>query len=928
MVGAHHLKLMSIIDVGYVMFLLALSLILFLFLSVSDAVLAADGESKPQTTTVEVSKVLDKVQREFESGNLSAALDLLAGILSIDKSNAEAHAKTGVILVRMGHFYEGVEHLKQAVILSPKSIKFHKSLAHSYEFRMKYDNAIRNYRLISEMAAVGSVDYKEAIKKVSFLTATKLARSGKIESALPVFSRLAQEYPDDFLIRYSLGLGYFFLKKMDEAKLEFEKVIELNPGYVNAHLNLANIYETRGEIALAIERLEEIIVLDTDSKIGKRAQVRLGLIEANLIAGSGNHQDALEILDDVIDLNPQNILALMLMARSFSSLGKIELAEEKYQKVLQLVPRHLEAKLQLAGLYSMTKKTGHAIDLLEEVMTEGAGTKYAIEAQKALVNISGKANNGGALFDSMSATEKSEVIKEFLLDRISTNPTDIEAHFRLAQFYMQKNRKKDAYKYLLNAAKHGPRNLRVISVKAALAHDLNKYEDAMFAYATAIMLEADPAKAAALGASLRMVIAKKLFSDGNLGASERALKSIIADQPNNVTAYFYLGSIYAREESFLKAVDSYENVIRISPENFGARLNLAGMFERLNEEEDAISEYRKILQENPSEELANDVKARLFATEKKIKGMTFSMGYSIGYDDNAVADDTITSAGAEIRSDMSFNLAYQYKMQGGFRLRFTSSPTYSVYHEGQFDFLNISNSLSATITPGRYTIVGGVTKRSSKGLMTERRSSSTDLVFAEVMTRARFRKIYDFFSEEKIITGFTFSFSQTNFDSITNSIFSTESYRLGADINQRFDDRSTITVGYSYLINDNVEAIASDYAYRNHRLNFRFNRQYQGGFSANMSYAYSLSNYDNLDTFTNLQAYRRQTGHTLSGGFAYWISRKIRFFGNYSFIKTISNLGIRTTLTQEAFDAGFRIQSTSLAGAERNSITVGVNILL
>jgi len=225
-----------------------------------------------------------------------------------------------------------------------------------------------------------------------------------------------------------------------------------------------------------------------------------------------------------------------------------------------------------------------------------------------------------------------------------------------------------------------------------------------------------------------------------------------------VTPYFYLGSIYSREESFLKAVDSYENVIRISPGNLGARLNLAGTLERLNQEEDAISEYRKILQDNPSKEFADNVKARLFATENKIKGMTVSIGYSIGYDDSAVADDTITSAGAEIRSDMSFNLSYQYKMENGLRLRFTSSPRYSTYHEGQFDFLNISNSVSAMITSGRYTIVGGLTSRASQGLLTERRSSSTDLIFAEFMTRTKFRKIYDFWSEEKIITGFTFSF--------------------------------------------------------------------------------------------------------------------------------------------------------------------------
>jgi len=882
-------------------------------------VMAADDveTSGASLEQIKVAKMLDDVQLEFESGNLPAALELLSKIISVDKNNAEAHAKTGVILVRMGRFHEGVEYLKKAIELSPGNVEFRKSLAYSYEFRMAYDDAIENYQIVSQLTEAGSVDYKEALKKISFLSATKNARGGRIDLALPVFERLAAEYPDDFLIRYSLGLGYFFLRKIDEAQSEFEKVIELNPRYANTYLNLASIYEMRGDIASAIENLEKVVAFEVTTPIGIRAKVRLGIIEAGLVASSGNHHDALDILKEVIELNPKSVPAYMLMARAYTSLGNAELAEKNYQHVLTLAPGNLDAKIQLAGVYSMSKKTGRAIDLLEEIIVEGVETKYAVEAEKALASISGSPASGKAAFDKMDVEEKAGVIEAFLLDRINRNPKDVDAHFRLAQFYMQKNRKEESFDSISRAAALSPLNLKIISIKAAVADDLRKYDVAIPTYASAIALEIDQEKAAAMGMALRMVVAKKGFSDGRLRDSEREFKSIIADNPDSVAAYFYLGSIYSREESFLKAVDSFENVVRISPGNFGARLNLAGTLERLNQEEDAISEYRKILQDNPSEELANDVKARLFATEKKINGMTASIGYSIAYDDHAVADDTITSAGAEIRSDMSFNLSYQYKMQNGLRLRLTSSPTYSTYHEGQYDFLNVSNSLSATITPGRYTIVGGMTKRGSQGLLTEQRSSSTDLFFSEVMTRAKFRKIYDLFSEEKIMTGFTFSFSQTNFDSVTNSIFSSESYRLGIDINQRFDDRSTISVGYNYLINNNVEVRASDYAYRNHRLNLRLNRQFQGGFSANASYAYSISHYVNLDSYTDFQAYRRLTAHNISTGLAYWLSRKMRLFANYTFIKTTSNLGI---------DA--RRQSTSLAGSNRNSITVGINILL
>ncbi len=884
-----------------------------------ERLVAIEASLKPAK---EASQVLDKVQRYFEAGNFPEALRLLEQLLAVDKDNAEAHAKAGVILVRMGQFHEGIEYLKRAVELAPEDVAYYKSLAYSYEFKLHYDDAILNYRKVRELASIGSVDYELANKKIDYLAATKLARSGSVDKALPIFDQLVQKYPDDFLIRYSLGLSYFFLRELDKALAEFEKVIELNSKHANSYLNLASIYESRGEISQAIESLETVVSLDPEGSTGKRAKERLGIIEANLIASSGNHQDALDILKDVIEINPNSIPALMLMGRSYTQLGRIEPAEESYQKVLALAPNQLEAKSQLAGLYLMSKRVGQAIDLLEKIVIEGAGTKYADEAGKTLKNISGE-----DVFEKMTAEEKTEVIEEFLLDRISRNPKDIEAHFKLAQFYTQAKRKDEAYESISKAAMLSPDSPQIFRIKATIANDLGKFDEAILSYSRAIMLSTDPEKADAMASSLRLAMARNSFNEGRLGIAEREFKEIIVDKPDNVLAYFYLGLIYSREESFLKAVDSYENVVRLSPGNFGARLNLAGTLERLNQEEDAISEYRKILQENPDEKLASDVKARLFAAEKKIKGMTASMGYAMSYDDNSVADDAVVSDSDEIRSDLSFNLAYQYKMQNGIRLRLSSSPRYSTYHKGQFDFLNTSNSLSATVTPGRYTMVGGYTKRTSKGLLTELRSSSADVLFAEVMTRAKFRKIYDIFSDEKVMTGFTLTSSKTNFDSESDSLFSALSYNLGADISQSLDERSNVKLGYSYVRNDNAEVLASDYAYRSHQLNLRLERRFESGITGNVGYGYTIRRYVNRDSF--VQQYRKNNTHNLSGGVAYWVGRKIRLFANYAYSKSTSNLDITTSLTRDQFfNQGLRPQSTSLTGSDRNSITAGFNLLL
>jgi len=888
----------------------------------SAQIVAQEPASAGAAAPTQISVMLNDVQHLFEKGDLKAALNILDEVLLLDKNNAEAYAKSGVILIRMGRFHEGLVRLKRAVELEPEKVEYHRSLAHSYEFRSHYDDAIRVYRTITNLAPPGSSNHAEAVKKIAFLNATKLARSGEVEKAKAIFIQLAEKYPDDFMIRYSLGLAYFILRDAEKALVEFERVIELNPRYLNAYLNLASVYEMRGEISLAIESLEKIIALAPESRIGNKARERLGIIEASLISSSGNHQDALDILDDVIRINADSVPALLLMAKAYAQLGRVESAEESYQKVLKLAPNHLEAKSQLAGLYLMSKRTGEAIDLLENISVQGKGTKYAEEAEKTLKDISGQ-----SVFSDLSPEDKSRLVEKFLLETIASAPDNVEAYFKLAQFYLRARRIAEAYEEIKKAAELAPSNVQIILMKAAIASDMGNLDEAIPAYATAVMLTDDPEKAVSTVNSLRLVVARRSFVNGELGIAEKEYKAIITDNPENVMAYYYLGLIYGREEEFLKSIDAYENVVRMSPGNFGARLNLAVSLERLNREEDAISEYRKILQEDPDEKTSDEVKARLFATEKKIKGLSASIAYAISLDNEVNDDDVNRDDDNELRSDMSFNLSYQYKMQNGLRLRLTSSPSYSIYHKGQFDFLNTSNSLAATVTPGKYTIIGGYTNRNAKGLLTEERSSSSDILFTEVMRRAKFRKLTDFFSDERVMTGFTVSLSQAKFDAVVNPIFNSLSYRLTGTLDQRVGDRSSMKVGYTYVSNDNKELEGSDYAYNSHQLTMNLEHSFKNRITGNINYGYTATYYLNRDSSSVFTTFRENDTHNLSAGLAYWVGRKIRLSVNYAYVRNNSNLAVKRTLTREEFEEGQRQQSNSLGGYSRHTLTTGFNLL-
>lgn len=188
-------------------------------------------------------------------------------------------------------------------------------------------------------------------------------------------------------------------------------------------------------------------------------------------------------------------------------------------------------------------------------------------------------------------------------------------------------------------------------------------------------------------------------------------------------------------------------------------------------------------------------------------------------------------------------------------------------------------------------------------------------------------KLYSLFSGETVMTGFTLTFSKSDFASETSSFFDASSTRLKGDIDQRLDERTTIKLGYSYIRNDNAVAEGSDYAYRSHQLNLRLERRFKNAIMGNIGYGYTVTRYLNRDSSTNFFQFRKNGTHNLSVGLSYWMSRKIRLYSNYAYVKNVSNLEVNRTLTREEFEEGQRLQTNSLGAFEKHTITTGFNLL-
>ena len=173
---------------------------------------ALEGESEigsPET-------LYQTVQGFIEDGKEKEAFGALRVFLGLYPDYALAHNDLGVLYFEEGEKEKALDHYEQASRLEPYNDVFQKNLADFY--------------------------YVEA---------------GRVEEALQIYVKLLDTNPTDIEILLILGQICMALKKIDDARVFYNKVLEIVPWNVDAR-----------------ERLDELEEVIDDSLIGKMSGVR------------------------------------------------------------------------------------------------------------------------------------------------------------------------------------------------------------------------------------------------------------------------------------------------------------------------------------------------------------------------------------------------------------------------------------------------------------------------------------------------------------------------------------------------------------------------------------------------------------------------------------------------------------------------------
>ena len=262
-----------------------------------------------------------------------------------------------------------------------------------------------------------------------------LRNAGRFTEAERVFRRILEQNPEDILACIRLGLVSIDLNLPLEVERNFERAIELDPGNVGVYVELSRWYRS-------------IPVYDKTERLLLRA----------------------------IDENPGCVEGYDELARWYQGAGRYEEAGRVFEAAAALNPVY-EAYYHQAGWRPVQEEMiVNSIDSLSFVVEREPGN---IEALLAFSNMQ---QNHFEVFD---------MIEKVLLRGLKLNPSSMEMHLEIAEWYRGAGRYSDAEKMIRSAVAIDPGDVRPYFVMAVCAEIQKHYDVAEKAYRRIITLAPD-----------------------------------------------------------------------------------------------------------------------------------------------------------------------------------------------------------------------------------------------------------------------------------------------------------------------------------------------------------------------------------------------------------------------------------------------------
>jgi tetratricopeptide (TPR) repeat protein len=383
--------------------------------------------------------------------------------------------------------------------------------------------------------------------------------SDDADQAIDYFKKAFELDPSSDVIGEQLAEMYFQSQRIRDAVLEAQSIIQRDPNNLGARRLLARIYvRTLGDLSetasqmdtvqLAAEQYKEILRLDpadTDSALWLARLDRL----------QDKPDDAEQTLRGILARDPEN-----------------EGAIEQLTQLLLDQQRGAEATSMLEGILARSP-SAQLYDLLGDAETQQSDAAKAEDAYRHAVELDpdDSAHRSGLAQALLSEQKYSEALEQYqhLSEMDSSDPDNF---LRMAEIYKEMHQLDKAEQNVLEAEKRAPGNLEVVYVKSAIYEAEARFDDAIRTLSDAVA---------------------GVDSQTDATPSRRRTLAVLYDE---------LGTLYREDQNYTAAVNTYQELAQLGPEeDHRAELLLIDTYRSARDMPHALDTAKKALDHYPGD---------------------------------------------------------------------------------------------------------------------------------------------------------------------------------------------------------------------------------------------------------------------------------------------------------------------------------------
>jgi len=375
--------------------LISIAFLLF----ISPYALAQSPRSSSVDAKQSAAAAFEQGQNAQQRGELDSAVRFYTSAITSDPTLYQAHYQRATALITLGRDKEAEADLKKVIEAKPDFARAHRALGQILLDRGSTEDAKREF--------ARAIELDPKLTGVRLYHASALIKSGENQKALENLRTAIEIGEASALVYALLGIAQERLGKPDEAFADYSRAIEMDKTIATAREGRARIYESRGELAKAIEDYATAY----RAHPSQDAAIKL----ANLYTRVGKPEAALQIYRFLIIERPNDYLLRAEVARLMNENGQTEAAMKEIAGLVKLSPGNAKLLVTAGDIY-FKDKPGEAAEYYRKAFEIDANNNQA------------RVQFGASLVRSMQF----EAALPVLADAIARDANNYVAHANLA----------------------------------------------------------------------------------------------------------------------------------------------------------------------------------------------------------------------------------------------------------------------------------------------------------------------------------------------------------------------------------------------------------------------------------------------------------------------------------------------------------------